>query len=220
MTLYALGTNTNQVYNLTAWETLPYPSIEVHDFEHTSRHKGGIGQMVISKDEELYCENCRYMIMIMSDQDDTLEVTVRKRMLNILMRLEDGTEQFGVLKQNENDAFRLLIPPWRAGAGIELQVLAGNITLEYSEDPSFPIETTNRIKQWQPLEYFNVHINHLSGDNPFQYRNSYIRVIGQNLINKYILNYVEDNHVMEIVPSIARKGYLSSGYSKTYYLKG
>jgi len=219
--LYYLSVNPPSEKELSSSEQeLPTP--EKYHFVYHSEQRGGIGSLTISNKSEVYCQACRHIILIRTDIDDSIDFIIRKQMPWVKTLLEDGKEIIGALNQNETENYFLFAQPSSINTGLELQVIQGNISIEYSKDPAFPEANTTKIFQWQPDEYFTITFPSspdLSSGNLFRLGKRYLRIRGYSEANKFILTYSETNKVLPLRSSSKPRSMLSPGFTKFYYIE-
>ena len=218
--LYYLAVDPPSGKELPSDQMLPTP--EMYHFNYHSEQKGGIGSLLISKESEVYCQACRHIILIRTDIDDTVDFVIRKHMPWVKTLLEDGKEIIGALNKEEAEDYFLFAQPLSVNTGLELQVVEGNISIEYSKDPAFPAGNTSRIYQWQPDEYFTITFPstpETTSGSLFRLGKRFLRIRGYSDINKYILTYSETNKVLPLKPNSKPRSTLSPGFKKFYYIE-
>ena len=96
--LYVTAIDYSKIEKLSQEEEISMPTVDKKDFYKESKHSGGISQLVISKEDPLYCAFCKYRVLVLVDVDDSVEFTAKKHFDGFFSKLDDGLEQFGVVR--------------------------------------------------------------------------------------------------------------------------
>lgn len=218
--VYHITVNVNPSEQIPKEPVLPTP--ERFSYKYVSKHEGGIGSIVIPVDSEYYCIGCRHILLILSNNEDTVDIVIKKNLPYSLTCLEDGKELISVLEKKEAENYYLFTRPRSILTSLELQILKGNITVEYSKYPSFPKENTTTIQQWQNDEYFTISFPNMDSSpfTPmFRLDKRYLRITGNDEVNKYIVTYAETNKVVKLSSGIRKQAALSFGFKKSFYIE-
>lgn len=219
--LYALAVDMKNFANDNSTE-IRLPTREVYSQKFSSHHEGGISNMIIHKESEFYCDYCKYIVLVHTDKDDDLELIVRKSVIGSLVTLEDAREVIGNLDKPDDNvhSYFIYVPPKRSTNGLELQIHSGNITLYFSEDPSFPKNKTSVIHQFRKDEFFRVSFPtwEKTPQHPYPFwTRRYLKLVGEANHSSYTMTYVQNEQIIPIAPMTKYKSLLSVGFKKSYF---
>lgn len=192
------------------------PSEEFFDFK-TELPIFGLGKLTIGKDDPKNCLLCRFIVLVQTSEEDTVQITAKRSSPDWPIDLRVDAEMIGLLEAGQSDYYFLREDSEGQDVSAFVFLTEGNLTIEHSMYP-FSNETNLATKDHLAGHSKSYHFSHEAAS---KYVNAYMYMkITANSRSVYALDRAEMRDIQVIHPLRLYHGSkLVGGATRTYVLK-